>query len=270
MDTEIATMRVSVLSSGSAGNVTYIETPQHKVLLDAGLSGIKIERLLHSINRKMADVDMLLVSHEHIDHSKAVGILARRYPQLSVYANQKTWDAMAETIGDVSFQQKNIFPPNTTLMFGDLMIESFTVSHDAAQAQFYDFHYQTQSFVVVSDTGYLSERILDVIQNANAYVLECNHDVEMLRNGDYPWSLKQRIMSDEGHLSNTDGALALSECIGPRTNRVFIGHRSEHNNTKDLAHTVVANILLEKQLGVDTDFKLLDTDVEKASKIFSL
>lgn len=263
-------MKISVLSSGSGGNCTYIETNQHHILLDAGLSGVRIERLMKSINRSMKDVDMILVSHEHTDHSKGVGVLARRYPQINVYANQKTWDAMHETIGEVPLAQKNIFPANMTMNFGDIDIESFAVSHDAAQAQFYNFYHNKKRFVVVTDTGYISDHILGIIRNANAYVLECNHDVEMLRSGEYPWPLKQRILSDEGHLSNEEGANSLIECIGNNTEKVFIGHRSHHNNVKELAHLTVASMLEEHDFAVGTDFDLLDTDVEKASKLFKL
>ncbi|WP_105956972.1 MBL fold metallo-hydrolase [Apilactobacillus quenuiae] len=270
MSNNADSMRISVLSSGSGGNVTYIETNKHKVLLDAGLSGIRIEKLMTSIGRDINDVDMLLVTHEHNDHSKAVGILARKYPKMNVYANEETWDAMASTIGNVSEEQKNIFPPNMTLSFGDLDIESFSVSHDAARAQFYNFHHHNKSFVVITDVGYVSERILGVINNANAYVFECNHDLEMLRSGEYPWSLKQRIMGDEGHLSNEDGANALMDCIGCNTEYIFIGHRSHHNNVKELAHLTVASMLEEHDFGVDHDFDLLDTDVEQASSLYTL
>ncbi|GAA6113552.1 MAG: MBL fold metallo-hydrolase [Apilactobacillus sp.] len=270
MNNDADDMKISVLSSGSGGNVTYIETNQHKILLDAGLSGVRIERLMASINRSMKDVDMMLVTHEHTDHSKAVGVLARRYPQISVYANQPTWDAMADTIGEVPLAQKNIFPPNMAMSFGDIDIESFAVSHDAAQAQFYNFHHRNKSFVVLTDVGYISDYIYGTIKNANTYLLECNHDVEMLRSGDYPWSLKQRILGDEGHLSNEDGANTLMEAIGNSTDRIFIGHRSHHNNIKELAHLTVASMLEENDFGVGTDFDLLDTDVEKSSDLFTL
>ncbi|TPR17613.1 MBL fold metallo-hydrolase [Apilactobacillus timberlakei] len=270
MSNDADSLSVSVLSSGSGGNVTYIETDQHKVLLDAGLSGIRIKKLMMSIDRDLNDVDMLLVTHEHTDHSKAVGILARKYPKINVYANKQTWDAMASTIGDIPECQKNIFPPNMTMSFGDLDIESFAVSHDAARAQFYNFHHHNKSFVVITDVGYVSDHIAGVIDNANAYVFECNHDLEMLRSGEYPWSLKQRIMGDEGHLSNEDGANALMNCIGHNTEHIFIGHRSHHNNVKELAHLTVASMLEEHDFGVGHDFDLLDTDVEQASPLYTL
>ena len=101
-------LKVSVLASGSTGNATYIETPKQKLLIDAGLSGKKIEGLMNSIGRTLKDVDKLLVTHEHSDHIKGVGVLARRYG-LDVYANEKTWEQMAPKIGQVKTEQKHIF-----------------------------------------------------------------------------------------------------------------------------------------------------------------
>ena len=107
-------MKISVLASGSTGNATYIETPKSKVLVDAGLSGKKIEELMNSIGRTLKDVDSLLVTHEHSDHIKGVGVLARRYG-MNIYANQGTWDAMSAKIGKVPLEQKHIFDMGKTL-----------------------------------------------------------------------------------------------------------------------------------------------------------
>lgn len=259
-------LKISVLSSGSAGNVTYIETPQHKVLLDAGLSGKKIADLMKSINRDINDVDSLLVTHEHSDHRQSVGVLARKY-DLNVYANEGTWTAMDGKIGKMPADKMNIFPADTVMDFGDLDIESFAVSHDAAEPQFYVFHHNNRSFVVLTDVGYVSDHIEGVIKNADGYLLECNHDVEMLQNGEYSWPLKQRILGDRGHLSNVDGANAMLDVIGDRTKNVFLGHRSQHNNLKSLAHLTVASILSDHDLGVGHDFNLFDTDVANASSL---
>lgn len=266
MQTQNDDMKISVLASGSTGNVTYIETPEHKVLLDAGLSGKKIAELMASIGRDLHDVDTLLVTHEHSDHRQSVGVLARKYG-LDVYANEGTWNAMDGKIGKVPLEQKNIFPANTVLDFGDLDIESFSVSHDAAEPQFYVFHHRDKAFAVLTDAGYVSERIEGTIKDADAYLLECNHDIEMLQNGEYSWKLKQRIMGDKGHLSNEDGANAMLDIIGNRTKNVFLGHRSQHNNLKSLAHLTVASILTEHDMGVGHDFNLFDTDAEKASNL---
>lgn len=266
MQNQTDEMKISVLASGSTGNVTYIETPEHKVLLDAGLSGKKIAELMASINRDIKDVDTLLVTHEHSDHRQSVGVLARKYG-LDVYANAGTWGAMDGKIGKVPMGQKNIFPANTVMSLGDLDIESFSVSHDAAEPQFYVFHHRDRAFAVLTDSGYVSEHIEGTIKDADAYLLECNHDVEMLQNGEYSWPLKQRIMGDRGHLSNEDGANAMLDIIGRRTKNVFLGHRSQHNNLKSLAHLTVSSILTEHEMGVGHDFNLFDTEAEKASDL---
>lgn len=266
---EVGGMRISVLASGSTGNCTYIETDQHKILVDAGLSGKKLAGLMASIGKDISEVDSLFVTHEHSDHRKSVGILARRY-NLNVYANQGTWDAMAPKIGEVPLEKKNLFAPDTTLAMGDIDVESFSVSHDAAEPQFYAFHSDGKSFVILTDTGYVSEHVEGTIRNADAYLMECNHDVEMLRMGSYSWPLKQRILSDTGHLSNEDGADVLMDVLGNNTKRIFLGHRSQENNMKSLAHLTVSSIMEDHDFGVNHDFKILDTEPEKASELLTL
>ena len=259
MDEQNSNLRISVLASSSSGNATYIETPKRKILVDAGLSGKKVANLMASINRKLEDVDTLLVTHEHTDHVKGVGVLARKY-HMDIYANEKTWQAMAKKIGKVPDEQKHIFEMGKTMTFDDLDVESFGVSHDAAAPQFYEFHHDGRSFVILTDTGYVSDHVAGVIKNANGYLFECNHDLEMLRYGRYPWALKQRILSDKGHLSNEDGGHALADIIGNQTKQIYLGHLSQENNMKELAHLTISQMLKAQDLGVDHDFKILDTD----------
>ncbi|WP_261807227.1 MBL fold metallo-hydrolase [Lapidilactobacillus luobeiensis] len=250
---------VSVLASSSSGNVTYIETPGRKVLVDAGLSGKKISALMTSIDRKLEDVDAIFVTHEHSDHIHGVGVLARRYG-MDVYANEGTWQAMSHKIGKIAPEQQHVFELGSTLSLGDLDIESFGVSHDAAEPQFYQFHHDDHAFAILTDTGYVSENVAGVIKNADGYLMECNHDLEMLRNGFYPWSLKQRILGDQGHLSNHDGAATLMEVLGKRTKKIFLGHLSQENNVKTLAHQTVNDFLADHDLAVGSDFNIYDTD----------
>jgi len=261
-------MRVSVLASSSSGNATYIETPKHKVLVDAGFSGKQLEKLLASIDRKMSDVDSLFLTHEHTDHIKGVGVLARRYPQLNIYANAPTFAALPSSVGKLPADQLKIFEMGSTLSLDDLDIESFGVSHDAAAPQFYQFHHDDKAFAVLTDTGYVSDAIAGTIRDADAYLMECNHDLEMLRMGPYPWPLKQRILGDTGHLSNEDGANAIMDMIGLRTKRVYLGHLSPHNNMKPLAHLTVASMLQAQGLGVGHDFDVYDTDPAVADPLF--
>lgn len=259
-------LQYSILASGSTGNVTYLETPEHKILIDAGLSGKKIAGLMKQIGRDLSDVDSLFVTHEHSDHVQGVGVLARKYG-LDVYANEGTWGAMQKKVGDIPVEQKHIFAPGKVLSLGDMDVESFSVSHDAAQPQFYQVHHDGKAFCVLTDTGYVSERVAKTIEDADAYLMECNHDMEMLRMGSYSWSLKQRILGDEGHLSNEDGANAMMSVIGNDTKQIYLGHRSQENNMRSLAHLTVATMLKEHDLGVEHDFHLHDTEPDAPTKL---
>lgn len=262
-------LRYSILASGSTGNVTYLETNQHRILIDAGLSGKKIEGLMKKINRSLKDVEAIFVTHEHSDHSHGVGVLARRYG-MDVYANKGTWDAMAKRVSKIPLAQKHIIAPNSVKDLGDMQVESFAVSHDAAEPQFYQVHHDNKTFCILTDTGYVSDRVAGTIKNADAYLMECNHDTEMLRMGPYSWPLKQRILGDEGHLSNEEGADALMDVVGPRTKEIFLGHRSQHNNMRSLAHLTVASLMEQHDFGVDHDFSLDDAEPETPSKLLQL
>lgn len=260
-------LKVSILASGSSGNVTYIESEKKKILVDSGLSGKKITELLKKIDRNVADLDGILVTHEHRDHVHGVGVLARKY-HLDVYANEQTWEAMTPIIGTIKTEQKYLFEMGKTMTIGDIDVESFGVSHDAIAPQFYSFHKDSKCFVMLTDTGYVSDRMRGIVSNADAYLFESNHDLEMLRMGNYPWHLKQRILGDKGHLSNEDGALALAEIIGDATKRVYLGHLSKDNNLKELAHLTAVNILKEKETGVEDKFLVFDTDPVLPTSLF--
>lgn len=146
--------RVSMLASGSSGNCTYIETPERKILVDCGLSGKKIQQLMAGIGRDLADVDSILVTHEHRDHVHGLGVLARKY-DIDIYANEATWRAMPDAVGKIKVEQKHIFEMGEVMTLGDVDIQSFGVSHDAAAPQFYSFHYENKQFAMLTDTGYV-------------------------------------------------------------------------------------------------------------------
>lgn len=258
----------SILASGSTGNSFYLETAEKKILVDAGLTGKKIISLLEDIDRKPEDLDAILITHEHVDHIKGVGVLARKYG-MDIYANEDTWKIMDEKnmIGKIDVSQKHIFQPGQVLTFGDLDIESFGVSHDAVNPQFYRFMKDDKSFVMLTDTGYVSDRMAGTIENADGYLIESNHDIEILRHGSYPWSTKQRILSDVGHLSNEAGAQAMIDTIGGRTKKIYLGHLSKENNIVELAHMTMVNQLSQADLGVGTDFKVFDTSPDTATPL---
>lgn len=259
-------MHFSVLASGSTGNAFYVETEDQRILVDAGLSGKGMEGLFNQIGRNLSDVTAVLVTHEHSDHIKGLGIIARKH-KLPIYANAKTWKAMEGNIGEIATEQKFTFDMETVKSFGSLDIESFGVSHDAAEPMFYVFHHAGKKIALMTDTGYVSDRMKGIINNANCFVFESNHDVGMLRMGRYPWSVKRRILSDVGHVSNEDAALAMSEVIGDQTKRIYLAHLSLDNNMKDLARMSVAQTLESQGLRVGEGFSLYDTDPKNATEL---
>ncbi|MGO4889050.1 MBL fold metallo-hydrolase [Anaerobacillus sp. MEB173] len=256
----------SVLASGSTGNAIYVATEKKRLLIDAGLSGKQMEKLFEKINCDPSQLDGILVTHEHSDHIKGVGILARRY-DIPVYANKKTWLAMEKDLGKLSLEQKFHFEVETVKSFGDLDVESFGVSHDAAEPMFYVFHHEGKKLVLATDLGYVSERIKGTIKDADMYIFESNHDMNMLRMGRYPWNVKRRILSDVGHVSNEDAGLALCDVITDKTSRIYLAHLSLDNNMKDLARMTVQQTLEENGYVIGDKLKLYDTDPAKPTEL---
>jgi phosphoribosyl 1,2-cyclic phosphodiesterase len=263
------TLHFSVLASGSTGNAIYVETENHSFLVDAGLSGKQMDALFKQIGREMKNLSGVLVTHEHSDHIKGIGIVARKY-NLPIYANEKTWKAMEGSIGEVPLEQKFTFDMETVKSFGSLEIESFGVSHDAVEPMFYCFHHEGKKLVLITDTGYVSDRMKGIISNADAYVFESNHDVQMLRMGRYPWNIKRRILGDYGHVSNEDAAIAMSEVAGDKTKRIYLAHLSADNNMKDLARMVVSQTLEGRGMRVGEQFNLFDTDPKIPTSLTAL
>lgn len=259
------TFRFSVLASGSTGNAFYIESDEERLLIDAGLSGKQIDRLLGEVGVDPTSLTGILVTHEHSDHIKGLGIIARKY-NLPIYANEKTWNAMEKSIGKIALDQKFHFGMEAVKTFGDIEVESFGVSHDAVEPMFYTFRHQDKKVALVTDLGYVSERIKKTVEDANAYIFEANHDVSMLRMGRYPWSIKRRILGDSGHVSNEDCGLALTDIIGNQTKRIYLAHLSQDNNMKDLARMSVDHVLQER--GIDLD--LFDTDPNTPTAMYDV
>ncbi|WP_409296342.1 MBL fold metallo-hydrolase [Peribacillus sp. SCS-26] len=262
-------MHFSVLASGSTGNAIFVEADGQSFLVDAGLSGKQMDLLFKQIGKDPSELSGLLVTHEHSDHIKGLGILARKY-KLPVYANAKTWAAMERNIGEVPLDQKFTFDMETVKSFGGLDIESFGVSHDAAEPMFYVFHHGGKKLVLITDTGYVSDRMKGIISNADMYVFESNHDVQMLRMGRYPWNTKRRILSDVGHVSNEDAAIAMSEVAGDNTKRIYLAHLSLDNNMKDLARMSVAQTLETRGIRIGEQFELYDTDCKVPTELISV
>lgn len=258
-------VRFSVLASGSTGNAFYIESNEDKLLVDAGLSGKQLDRLFQEAGRDPSELTGILVTHEHSDHIKGLGIFARKH-RLPIYANAKTWQAMEKNLGKLQTEQCFHFEANTVQTFGSIDVESFSVSHDAADPMFFAFHAQDKKVALVTDLGYVSERIKKTVEGANALVFEANHDIGMLQMGHYPWSVKRRILGDAGHVSNEDCGLALSDIVSNETERVYLAHLSKDNNMKELARMSVDQVLRERGI----EMELHDTDPNHPTVLYEV
>ena len=262
-------MRFSVLASGSSGNAIYVENDEHSFLVDVGLSGKKMEQLFAKIDRNMKDLSGILVTHEHSDHIKGLGVVARKH-KIPIFANAQTWNAMDGLIGNIPTELCFHFDMETVKTFGGLDIQSFAVSHDAVEPMFYTFNQDGRKLVVITDTGYVSDRMKGHIAAADSYVFESNHDVSMLQMGKYPWSIKRRILSDVGHVSNEDAAVAMSEVIAEKPTQIYLAHLSKDNNMKDLARMSVTQTLESCGVIAGEYVNLHDTDAEEPTMLITV
>lgn len=230
-------MKLVVLSSGSKGNTTYIEYHGYKILIDIGNSCKYVVDSLKGIGIDAVDIDAILITHTHVDHVKGLKVFSKKFHPM-VYLTKPMLEEI-DCVVDYQFIDENCFK------IGDFLIEVIQTSHDVASSVGYVVHGGKRSIVYITDTGYINKKYTDILSNKDIYVMESNHDVEMLHNGPYPFSLRQRILGDKGHLSNYDSAKYLSNFIGDRTKYVVLAHLSEDNNTPIIAYDTLKRRLDE-------------------------
>ena len=239
-------LEFSVLASGSSGNSIYIKSESTQILLDAGISGKQLsQRLASSSGAKMADVDAILITHEHIDHVRGLRQVLKQ-SNAQVYTTEGTWSQVGKTVEEQRVPEVFV-KADQAFDIGDIQVTPFAVSHDAEEPVAYRFDHASGSLCVLTDVGYVSDHIKQVIKGCQCYVWESNHDVEMLRAGRYPWSVKRRILGDKGHLSNYDAAVALADILGTESVDVYLAHLSEDNNMPELAEITFQSVLREIQ-----------------------
>lgn len=233
-------LSVCVLASGSKGNATYVSDGQTAVLIDAGLSGIEIQRRMASKALDPENLNAVLVSHEHADHIRGVGVIARRFG-LPVFINDGTWQVAESTLGKLSGLTP--FTCGRSFTIGDLSVHPFSISHDAEDPAGFTIATGDIKIGVATDLGIVTGVVRTHLESCDLLILEANHDPQMLIDGPYPWHLKQRIRGRSGHLSNEDTAALLQELHHDRLAHVILAHLSEENNTPDKARSAVKNAL---------------------------
>lgn len=233
-------MRMVSIASGSSGNCIYIGSESTHILVDAGISNKRIQQGLKDVGLKGEELSGILITHEHSDHIKGLGVLARKY-SLPIYATPGT---IRELQGkkELGAYDEGLFcavQPDVSFQVGDLDVTPFAIDHDAAQPVAYRVGCGKKQVAVTTDLGHYDSYIIDHLQNLDAILLESNHDVRMLETGPYPYPLKRRILGDHGHLSNENAGRLLNCILHDRLKTILLGHLSKENNLEELAYETV-------------------------------
>ena len=232
-------MRFTSIASGSSGNSSYIGTDHTHVLVDVGVTMKAVNQGLHALDLELSDVQAIFLTHEHIDHIRAVGTISRKY-QIPIYGTLGTLREVMlnRTLGDFATDLLQPILPDAVTEAGENRV------------------------AVATDMGHYDDYILSHLENLDAMVVEANHDVRMLSTGPYPMSLKRRILSDHGHLSNESSGHLIDRILNPHVKHVFLGHLSKENNLPELALKTVQ----QEIDGSDSDYRAGDFDISVAQR----
>jgi phosphoribosyl 1,2-cyclic phosphodiesterase len=270
-------MRMTVLASGSKGNSTLVSSSRTRILVDAGLSCRELLKRMHVANEDPSAIDALLITHEHQDHVQGVAVLARKLgvPVYFTEATHRAWMrwmmphkrmtyaawlaqrqagvSVADEATDQTEQEDpcrlpgvEYFAAGSGFSIGDIAVTPFTIPHDAADPVGFVFEAEGVRMAIATDLGYMPLNVKMTIRNCDVLMLESNHDLEMLREGPYPWSVKQRVMSRVGHLSNEAASDYLEKNYDGNASYVVLAHLSECNNLPELARVTAERALRDR------------------------
>ncbi len=233
-------MELCSIASGSSGNCIMTGSGNCRLMIDAGISGKRIEQGLNALGYKTSEMQGVLVTHEHIDHIGGLGVIARRYG-LPIYATAGTIQGIlsCKSVGKIDLSLFHEIVPGQKFSVGELEVEPIRISHDAREPVAYIVRSQEKSAGVITDLGTYDDVIVEKMQGLNLLLLEANHDVNMLQTGSYPYYLKQRIAGDKGHLSNEASGQLLGRVLHDKFGAVMLGHLSKENNYPQLAYESV-------------------------------
>ena len=251
-------MKFIALGSGSSGNCYCILTEKDGLMIDVGIGTRSLKKFLGEYGFSMADIHSILLTHDHADHVKSVGSVSHDY-SLPVFSTKKVHQGIrGNYCVRHKIDQKNVryIEKNATFTLGDFTITPFAVPHDSTDNVGYFITHEGVSFCLVTDVGHVTDEIKSFIQKANYLVIEANYDPEMLMKGNYPTHLKERIHSDNGHLSNIDCGMVLAENATLLLRRVWLCHLSEENNHPELARITVEQVLRQHGIAPGKDFLL--------------
>ena len=244
----IMAVSVTVLASGSKGNCTLVSSSATRLLIDAGLSCRELLRRLMLCGQDARGIDAVLITHEHSDHVGGLRVLARRL-KIPVYITSATYQEYQRCARDaaghrVNLDRREVFTSGTGFQVGDITVTPFTIPHDAVDPVGFTFRSDGIKVGICTDLGYMPASVRNHLRGCHVLMIESNHDLELLRGGPYPWSVKQRVMSRVGHLSNDALADFLTTDYDGSAEFLILAHLSEQNN-----HPEIARMTAERALG---------------------
>lgn len=238
-------MIFSVLASGSKGNITYIASCSTKLLIDAGISASLIEKNLLDLSVNPNEIDGILLTHTHVDHINGLKVFIKKY-NTKVYLSEKMYNEISKQFNLINYEIIDKY-----IKINDIDIDVIKTSHDTDDSNGYILNYNDKSIVYITDTGYINKKNHSKLIDKTVYIMESNHDIEMLMNGNRPYHIKQRILGDRGHLSNKLSSEYLSNFIGDNTKKIVLIHLSEDNNNPDIALKTLKSTFNEKNIEFD-------------------
>lgn len=251
-------MKLMSIASGSSGNCIFVGTDNTSILIDAGVSRKRIAEGLNSIDMNFDNLDGILITHEHIDHIRSLGVLARSY-NIPIFLTEMTAQAIINisSLGEFDRNLFHFIEPDKKFLVGDMSVEAHSVWHDAADPVCYSINNCDKKVSVATDLGDFDEYMIESIKDSDALLIEANHDVRMLQVGPYPYSTKQRILGKRGHLSNERSGMLLKEVLNSHIKGILLGHLSKDNNYPELAYETVKAELIDNPFTNDVrDFNM--------------
>ena len=258
--------------SGSSGNCYYFSAGSEGLLIDAGIGIRTLKKYLHDYNIKLDEIKRILITHDHADHIKAVGVLSTDY-NMHVYATKEVHNGIMRNYcvhKKIPASNTKVIEKNVRIKVGDFFVTPFTVPHDSSDNVGYCIESEGIVFCLMTDAGHVTDEMKKYISMSDYLVLEANYDEEMLRVGNYPQYLTERIASDRGHLSNKDCGEALANNATEKLKKVWLCHLSEENNHPVLAQKTVEQVLRSYGIIAGKDFQLEILKRKSASELFEI
>ncbi|MBE7027627.1 MAG: MBL fold metallo-hydrolase [Ruminococcaceae bacterium] len=248
-------IRFQSFLSGSSGNSTFLTDGEIKILVDCGANGKYITECLNRIDVYPDEIDAILISHSHRDHVSGAGVISRKY-DIPIYTSEETWNDMTRIIGKIPDSNTKVINGGEQFLLGNIKIIPFSTPHDAGGSVGYRFETEKSKVAIATDIGHISYELYENLAGCDCVIIEANHDINMLKDGSYPYYLKRRILSDKGHLSNADAAKLCVMLAKSGTKSLWLGHLSHENNTPDLAYMTVRKALEGEGLRIGSDVAL--------------